>query len=149
MPSWLIGALTLVVVAIWAKPGMPQYLNQTDVSGKYQRAGSASVVMEVRQDVNGVRATVYGGGPPSSGEAAAADCIVEAVGVIRDGQLRATFQPAETDNFSYSRAKAEAEKRQLVVVFSPGTADIKRIDTFGYCGLGINFLGRYNKATHR
>jgi hypothetical protein len=76
----------------------------------------------------------------------AADCIIDAVGVLQNGQLRAAFQPVEADNFFYSRSKADAEKRQLVVDFSPGTAEIKQADTFGYCGLGINFLGSYKKT---
>jgi hypothetical protein len=134
-----------VSVATWAAPGWPQDTAERDIAGKYLRVGSASVNLEIERGLRGIKAVVSGGGPPRPSGAAAADCIIVAAGVIRDGQLRAIFQPIETDNFSYSHAKADAEKRELIVDFSPGVADIKRADTLGYCGLGIDFLGTYRR----
>jgi hypothetical protein len=71
---------------------------------------------------------------------------VEAAGKLENQLLTAVFQPIETDDFSYSAARASAENRKLVVAFAPGTAEVKQADTFGYCGIGIDFRGLYRKA---
>jgi len=145
MSSRFVGALILLGAATWAAPGWPQDTGERDIAGKYLRVGSASVSLEIERGLGDIRAVVSGGGPPGPSGAAAADCIIVAAGVMRDGQLRAIFQPIETDIFSYRPAKADAEKRKLIVDFSPGVAEVQRADTFGYCGLGIDFLGTYRK----
>ena len=145
MFSRFAGALILLSVTTWAAPGRPQVTDERDIAGRYLRVGLASVSLEIERGLRDIRAVVSGGGPPRPSGAAAADCIIVAAGVIRDGQLRAIFEPIETDNFSYSHTTADAEKRELIVDFSPGVAEVKRADTLGYCGLDIDFLGTYRK----
>jgi hypothetical protein len=146
MPSRFSKCLFFIVVAACVQHAGTQAAAAQNVAGQYVRAGAARVVLNVERTDDVVRVTVSGGGPPGLGTAVPADCTVVAEGAIRDGRLLATFQPVETDTLSYSRARAAEEKRQLVVVFSRGAADIERADTFGYCGTGIDFLGKYRKS---
>jgi hypothetical protein len=118
----------------------------SDVVGDYRLVGAATVILQVSIERGVVRARLEGGGPPESGAAAPADCIVVASGPLEDRLLGATFQAIETDDFSYSAAQARAEKRRLTIAFGPGTAEVKQADTYGYCGLGIEFRGFYRKT---
>ncbi len=118
----------------------------SDVVGDYRLVGAATVILQVSTEQGVIRARLEGGGPPESGAAAPADCIVVAAGPLEDRLLSATFQPIETDDFSYSAAQARAEKRRLTIAFGPGTAEVKQADTYGYCGLGIEFRGLYRKT---
>lgn len=125
----------------WAQPAAV-----SDVAGDYRLVGAATVILQVSTEQGVVRARLEGGGPPESGAAAPADCIVVAAGPLKDRLLSATFQPIETDDFSYSATQSRAEKRRLTIAFGPGTAEVKQADTFGYCGLGIEFRGLYRKT---
>jgi len=125
----------------WSQPSAG-----SDVIGDYRLVGEATVMLQVSTEQGAVRARLEGGGPPESGAAAPADCIVVAAGPLEDRLLSATFQPIETDDFSYSAAQARAEKRRLTIAFGPGTAEVKQADTYGYCGLGIEFRGLYRKT---
>jgi hypothetical protein len=125
----------------WSQPAAG-----SDVVGDYRLVGAATVILQVSTEQGGVHARLEGGGPPESGAAAPADCIVVAAGPLEDRLLSATFQPIETDDFSYSAGQARAEKRRLTIAFGPGIAEVKQADTFGYCGLGIEFRGLYRKT---
>jgi hypothetical protein len=125
----------------WSRPAA-----DSDVAGDYRLVGAATVILQVSADDGTVKARLEGGGPPESGAAAPADCIVVAAGPLEGRLLSATFQPIETDDFSYSAAQARAEKRRLTIAFGLGTAEVKQADTYGYCGLGIEFRGFYWKT---
>jgi hypothetical protein len=116
-----------------------------DVVGTYRRVGPAIVVMTVAAQAE-VEVRLEGGGPPSLGEAAPADCVVRAIGLLHERTLRAVFEPIETEDFSYDAAQARTEDRRLVVAFAPQTAKVEEADTEGYCGLGIEFRGLYRKT---
>jgi hypothetical protein len=141
--SVLLAALLLVgdPARVWSQPSAG-----SDVAGDYRQVGAATVILQVSTEQGVVRARLEGGGSPESGAAAPADCIVAAAGPLEDRLLSATFQPIETDDFSYSAAQARAEKRRLTIAFGPGTAEVKQADTYGYCGLGIDFRGPYRKT---
>jgi hypothetical protein len=117
-----------------------------NVVGHYSRIGPAIVALVVSARDGVVEARLEGGGSPSSDGSVPADCIVQAAGQLDAQLLIAIFQPVETDNFSYSAAWANAEKRKVIVAFAPGTAEVKQADTDGYCGIGIDFRGLYRKT---
>lgn len=101
--------------------------------------------MEIARGDGGFEVVLTGGSPPVDGGSAPANCIIRASGQLRDGSLNAAFQAISAEDFSYSQARAVAERRRVVIAFAPGTAEVKRADTFGYCGLGSNFLGKYRR----
>jgi hypothetical protein len=118
----------------------------SEISGDYRRVGPAIVVLNVSVGDGGVRVELEGGGPPASNGSVPADCIVRATDNLKGRLLSAVFEPIETEEFSYSSAEARVEKRHLVIAFTPGMAEVKRADTEGYCGLGIEFQGLYRKT---
>ena len=69
--------------------------------------------------------------------------FVEARGDLDGVVLRARFGPVETDTFSYGAAQAESEARMVRIAFEAGAAQVIEADTLGYCGLGVEFSGRY------
>ena len=118
----------------------------TGVAGTYRRVGAASVALEVAAHDDRLQVVLTGGGPPASDGSVPADCMVKAAGHLQGRSLTAVFEAVATADFAYGQAKAAAERRRLVIVFSPGVAEVERADTFGYCGLGITFLGEYRRA---
>ena len=46
------------------------------------------------------------------------------------------------ENSSYSSFHSK-NVRTVEIVFEPGAAEVVAADTFGYCGLGAEFAGRY------
>jgi hypothetical protein len=147
MPALSHTAL-LALVLLVGDPGYgwSQAPAVSEIIGDYRLVGAATVILQVSAKDGVVRVRLDGGGPPSSGAAAPADCVVQAAGRLQDRLLSATFEPIETDDFSYSAPQARVEKRQLIIAFAPGTADVKQADTDGYCGLGIEFRGHYVSA---
>ncbi len=84
------------------------------------------------------------GGSSETAEAGApADCYIKAIGQLKEDVLLAVFQPFDTDTFSYSKVQANRENRKVTIIFGFGTAEVISADTFGYCGLGTSFLGKY------
>ncbi len=126
--------------------GWPQVPTISEIAGDYRLAGAATVILQVAVEDGEVRVRLEGGGLASSGAAAPADCIVQAAGRLQGRLLSAMFQPIETDDFSYSAAQAGVEKRQVIITFAAGTAEVKQADTDGYCGLGIEFRGLYRRT---
>lgn len=117
-----------------------------EVVGNYRLVGAENVVLQVSAGQGVVRARLEGGGSSDRGAAAPADCVVQAAGALHERTLSATFEPIETDDLSYSATQARAEKRRLIIAFAPGTAEVEQADTYGYCGLGIEFRGLYRKT---
>jgi hypothetical protein len=99
--------------------------------------------MDVREESGRYVATLSGGAAPAAGNASAADCYIRAIGDMRGRKLAAAFARIETDTFSYSSRRAEVERRVLEVEFTNDEAIVTRADVEGYCGLGVDFLGRY------
>jgi hypothetical protein len=114
----LLGALLLGYSDCgWSKPAAG-----SDVAGDYRLVGAAQVILEVSTERGVLRARPEGGGPPESGAAAPADCIVVAAGPLKDLLVSATFQPIETDDFSHSAAQGHAKKRRLTIAQDLGPA---------------------------
>ena len=84
-----------------------------------------------------------GGGSAAAAAASAADCVIEARGVLDGDVLRAAFGPVETDTFSYSAAEARREGRSVEIVFEFGAAEVIEAATLGYCGWDAELSGRY------
>jgi len=141
-----VNLLAAALLAVCPIHGWSQPAPEADIVGKYRRAGAASVELEVAARGDGIQAVLTGGGPPAGDGSVPADCLVKAAGHLRGWSLSAVFEPVSTEDFSYSRAQAASERRMLVIAFSPGTAEVEQADTFGYCGLGVSFLGPYHRA---
>jgi hypothetical protein len=148
---WISGfsrAIVLASLLLWGdlsrgwSETIPAEIN---VMGSYRRIGPALVTLAVSAHDGAVQTRLEGGGSPATDGSVPADCIVQAMGQLNGRLLTATFKPVETDDFSYGAARASAENRKLVVAFAPGTADVKQADTWGYCGIGIDFEGLYRK----
>lgn len=118
----------------------------TDITGNYRRLGTGSALLEVAPSGKRFQVTLTGGGFPGRHEAVPADCMVKAVGTLQGQLFSGRFEALSTADFSYSRIQAAAERRRLVITFFPRRATVERADTFGYCGLGINFLGKYRRV---
>ena len=114
-----------------------------DIVGVYQYEGPVAATLEVRHEAGQYVVRLEGGGSSAEGPATAADCVVEARGDLDGVVLRARFGPVETDTFSYGAAQAESEARMVRIAFEPGAAQVIEADTLGYCGLGVEFSGRY------
>jgi len=131
-----------VLAVLWlSRPGTA--LPSDDIVGVYQYEGPVAATLEVRHDAGQYVVRLEGGGSSAEGPATAADCVVEARGDLDGVVLRARFGPVETDTFSYGAAQAESEARMVRIAFEPGAAQIIEADTLGYCGLGVEFSGRY------
>jgi hypothetical protein len=118
-------------------------LPSDDIVGVYQYEGPVAATLEVRHEADQYVVRLEGGGSSAEGPATAADCVVEARGDLDGVVLRARFGPVETDTFSYGAAQAESEARMVRITFEPGAAQVIEADTLGYCGLGVEFSGRY------
>ena len=114
-----------------------------EIAGRYRHAGPVAATLEVRPEGGRYLVRLEGGGSAQAGAASAADCVIEARGELEGGVLRASFGPVETDTFSYGAAQAADEARTVEIRFEPGGAEVVAADTFGYCGLGAEFAGRY------
>jgi hypothetical protein len=114
-----------------------------DIAGLYRREGPVAATLEVRAEAGQYVVRLEGGGSTAAGAATAADCVVEARGVLGGDLLRAAFGPVETDTFSYSAAQARREGRSVEIAFEPGAAEVIDAGTLGYCGWGAELSGRY------
>ena len=131
-----------VLAVLWlSRPGTA--LPSDDIVGVYQYEGPVAATLEVRREASQYVVRLEGGGSSAEGPATAADCVVEARGDLDGVVLRARFGPVETDTFSYGAAQAESEARMVRIAFEPGAAQVIEADTLGYCGLGVEFSGRY------
>jgi hypothetical protein len=131
-----------VLAVLWlSRPGTA--LPSDDIVGVYQYEGPVAATLEVRHEAGQYVVRLEGGGSSAEGPATAADCVVEARGDLDGVVLRARFGPVETDTFSYGAAQAESEARVVRIAFEPGAAQVIEADTLGYCGLGVEFSGRY------
>lgn len=131
-----------VLAVLWlSRPGTA--LPSGDIVGVYQYEGPVAATLEVRHEAGQYVVRLEGGGSSAEGPATAADCVVEARGDLDGVVLRARFGPVETDTFSYGAAQAESEARMVRIAFEPGAAQVIEADTLGYCGLGVEFSGRY------
>jgi hypothetical protein len=131
-----------VLEVLWlSRPGTA--LPSGDIVGVYQYEGPVAATLEIRHEAGQYVVRLEGGGSSSEGPATAADCVVEARGDLDGVVLLARFGPVETDTFSYGAAQAESEARMVRIAFEPGAAQVIEADTLGYCGLGVEFSGRY------
>jgi hypothetical protein len=137
-----LGGLALIALGLMACATPPA----ADVAGRYRHEGPVAATLEVREDRDQYVVRLEGGGSSDAGAASAADCIIEARGVLEGGAvLRARFSPVESDTFSYGAAQAASEGRTVEIAFEPGAALVREADTFGYCGLDAALVGRYRK----
>jgi len=128
---------TLWLAACASAPGAD------DVAGLYRHAGQVGATLEVRPEGKRYLVRLESGGAAQAGAASAADCVIEARGELEGAVLRAPFGPVEIDTFSYGAAQAADEGSTVEIRFEPGAAEVVAADTFGYCGLGAGFTGRY------
>ena len=111
--------------------------------GLYRAIDKPDTVLTIEKTGAHYVATLEGGGSTTSLNAPA-DCYMKSKGMVRDGKLEARFVAVDTDLTTYNEHRAKEEKRELHVEFDSNTALVTRADTFGYCGLGIDFLGSYH-----
>ena len=116
-----------------------------EFAGLYRHEGSIAATLGVAEEANRHLVRLEGGVPTDAGAATPADCVIEAHGVLEGGVIDARFGPVETDTFSYGVAQAKREDRAVEIVFRARSAEVVKADIFGYCGLGADFSGRYQK----
>ena len=131
-------ALAALFLASTADAARPQ-----GVDGDYRHAGRVAATLEVRRVPEGYAVRLVGGASLDAGPGAAADCVVTAHGPINGKHFAGRFDPVETDAFAFSAEQAAREQRMLRIVFGHNVAQVTEAETFGYCGLGATFLGRY------
>ena len=136
-----LGGLAPIALGLLACATAPA----ADVSGRYRHEEPIAASLEVRKDGEQYVVRLEGGGSSAAGAATAADCIIEARGVLDGNVLNARFGPVETDTFSYGAAQAASEGRSVEIAFEPAAALVREADTFGYCGLDAALTGRYRK----
>jgi len=143
--------VTLVMLAVGCTDGTISSPGQTglNITGNYTLTSDASATLEVKQEETHYVALLSGGGLEVAGAAAGADCYVRAIGTLQENRLAGSFAAIETDTLKYSETQAQEEKRRLEIKFGPDTAEVIHADTFGYCGLGVTFLGRYQRKRDR
>src|SRR5262245_17371802 len=139
----LCGSVFLLVLPLFLATGGTL---ANEISGTYRHAGTLLATLEVRRQTDDYLVRLEGGAAAAAGAATPADCVIEARGTLEGDVLRARFGPIETGIFSYGAAQAEREGRIVEIVFEPGNARVVRADTLGYCGLGVEFAGSYNKV---
>jgi hypothetical protein len=143
--SWAMVPRDLGGIALIALGLIACAMRPADVAGRYRQEEPIAATLDVREDGDQYAVRLEGGGAPDAAAATAADCIIEARGVLDGAVLHARFAPVETDTFSYGAAQAGSEGRILEIAFEPGAALVREADTFGYCGLDAAFAGRYRK----
>lgn len=125
----------------------PVHAANASITGVYTARQGASTTLGVRMEEDQYVVLLSGGSSDAAGAGAAADCFIRARGVLQGNTLVAHFAPITTETFVYSKAQAEKAQRRLTVVFGPNTAEVVQADTFGYCGVGSSFVGRYRRNT--
>ncbi len=113
------------------------------ITGTYTLTSDAAATLEIKAEGTHYEALLSGGSPQVAGAAAPADCYIRVMGKLQGNKLAGNFTAIETDTFMYSEAQAQEEKRKVEIIFDSDTAEVVRADTFGYCGLGANFMGHY------
>ena len=130
-----------VLAVLWlSRPGTA--LPSDDIVGVYQYEGRVAATLEVRHEAGQYVVRLEGGGSSAEGPATAADCVVEARGDLDGVVLRAgSARSRPTPSLTVRRRPSEA--RMVRIAFEPGAAQVIEADTLGYCGLGVEFSGRY------
>ena len=118
-----------------------------NIKGKYRLTSNATTMFEVKREEAHFIVLLSGGSLEAAGAAAGADCYIRAIGNLQDNSLVESFAAIETDTIMYSKTQAQEEKRRLEIKFDSDTdtAEVIHADTFGYCGLGVTFLGLYQR----
>jgi hypothetical protein len=132
------GATVAVLWLVACAPPPP-----AEIAGRYHHEGPVAATLEVRAEAGQYVVRLEGGGSMAAGAGSAADCVIEARGLLDGAVLRAAFGPVETETFSYSDAEARREGRSVEVVFEPGAAAVVEVDTLSYCGWDADLSGRY------
>jgi hypothetical protein len=117
-----------------------------EVQGRYVFAGAIAATLELSRDGDRYVVALSGGGARDAGPGAPADCHVRAVGTRQDDTLEAIFTGLETETFSYGETRARSEGRRLRLLVRSNGVEVTRADTDGYCGVGVTFVGRYERA---
>ncbi len=138
--------LALVILSWGLVSTYPVQAADVDITGSYTLSGKARAQLDIKAEGDHYVALLSGGGQEAAGPATAADCYIKAVGKLKNTTLVADFTAIETDTFSYSEAQAKQEKRQLKIRFNRNTAEVIDANTFGYCGMGADFSGRYRRS---
>jgi hypothetical protein len=134
-----------LVTALGASPTIASEPAAKRFLGHYVFSGPRHAEMELRLERGQYVMMLAGGADPSAGPASPADCYIRAVGKMRAQRFLGKFAQVDTDTFSYSRRRAQAEQRSLEVEFTKDSARVTRADVSGYCGLGADFVGLYRR----
>jgi hypothetical protein len=129
------------VAVLWLVACAPPPL--ADIAGRYRHEGPIAATLDVRAEAGQYVVRLEGGGSTTAAAGSAADCVIEARGILDGAVLRAAFGPVETDTFSYSAAEAGREGRSVEIVFESGAAKVIDAGTLGYCGWDADLSGRY------
>jgi hypothetical protein len=118
---------------------------QVTLEGTYVRTVNASrSTVTISKEGDLFLVDLQGG---SNGEGAVpADCTVKASGPLTGDRIVARFLPVRTDEMTYSKARADREKRTVTLVRLSNGVEVTTADVDGYCGVGADFVGRYART---
>jgi hypothetical protein len=116
-----------------------------DITGVYVADHNSQTTLQIRLDHDNTYTIVLSGGGSANSTVVPADCEIKALGTLEGKKILARFTALETETFTYDERTAEKEGRTLEILFAPCRANVIHADTFGYCGLGADFTGKYNR----
>ena len=99
-------------------------------------------ILSIKQKNNVVFVLGFGGAEASP---IAADCAFKTFMSHKDEYLTGSLLNMDTDLISYDIQNSDM--RKVLIEVHKDILTIKDINTFGLCGLGINFLGNYTKIS--
>lgn len=125
-----------------ADPPLPMAAAGTaqEPAGKYVMSGERRGLLTLTPKGEVWRVSLSGGAL-SDGAATAADCELEAEGVLEGGRIEAQVVPFEGTNISLTAAELAARPAKAEVILNAETASVST--DFRGCGVGADLSGRY------
>jgi hypothetical protein len=114
-------------------------------AGQWRLSGPRRAIMRIWPDGDGWRISLLGGSDSRAGAAAAADCELEAAGVLAEGTLAARVIPFEGKTRSVTAAELARTPATVTIRLTPKAAEVST--TYQGCGLGANLNGAYTRAS--
>ncbi|KSB89756.1 hypothetical protein AS593_01650 [Caulobacter vibrioides] len=109
-------------------------------AGRYVMGGQRRGVLTLTPNGETWRVSLSGG-VLADGAATAADCELEAEGVLRNGRIEAKVVPFEGTNISLGAAELAARPAKAEVILNAEAAIVST--DFQGCGVGADLSGRY------
>jgi hypothetical protein len=137
--------LVFVSLAVALAQTTPSNAQSISPAGRYTKKSGGAGEMRVQKTEQGWRVFIDAGGIPRGG-ATAADCILIAVGNIKDNTFQGEikYQLGEVDE-KPSADNAVDSGHKMTITFAPQFATATAADLFDLCGSHNGLFGRYTK----